>query len=137
MIGGVSVPVTAVTWASGTYPNGLAMNALEWTMYELPGVGDRYWHDRMGYTVRAVDETEERPRVGEKREPQGRQRPDIAAPGHDKAAGEDVGTLAAPQLRHLVESVPLVEIFDPPEQELGFLAGAYLALEFHDVGIGR
>lgn len=64
------VPATAVTWARGTYPDGLAINAQQWTMYELPAVGDQYWHDRMGFTVRAVDTSQDPARVDLEHDPE-------------------------------------------------------------------
>jgi hypothetical protein len=57
------VAVAAVEWAPGTFGGPLAISERAWTMYELPGVGQHYWHDRTGYVVRAVDATQVPARV--------------------------------------------------------------------------
>jgi hypothetical protein len=41
----------------------MALIELNWTMFELPAPGSRYWHDRSGYTVREVDRTQDPPHV--------------------------------------------------------------------------
>lgn len=40
-----------------------ALNELEWTMYELPQPGVRYWHGDEGFTVREVDQSPDPPHV--------------------------------------------------------------------------
>jgi hypothetical protein len=49
---------------------GIPMNALRWTMFEIPAVGEHYWHDRTGYTVREIDESQDPPRVHLVRDPE-------------------------------------------------------------------
>lgn len=66
---GMPVPATAVTWFAGTYPGPLAINVQQWTMYELPAVDDHYWHDRMGFTVRALDASQDPARIDLEHDP--------------------------------------------------------------------
>jgi hypothetical protein len=51
--------VKAVRWEEGIP---LALDEQDWEMYELPAVGDRYWHGPTAYRVTEVEE-EEPPRV--------------------------------------------------------------------------
>jgi hypothetical protein len=55
------VPVKVYTWDPRM--DEMALNELDWTMFELPAPGSHYWHDRWGYTVREVDETQDPPHV--------------------------------------------------------------------------
>jgi hypothetical protein len=50
----VPIPVTVYTWPPGG--GQIAINRLDWTMYDVPAVGSRYWHGRDPYKVRGVDE---------------------------------------------------------------------------------
>jgi hypothetical protein len=45
-----------VEWVEGSYPDGLALQASEAEMYDIPAVGDVYWRGVEAYTVRAVSD---------------------------------------------------------------------------------
>jgi hypothetical protein len=47
----VSTHVNAVLW-DPEVP--IPLNIEPWAMYEVPRVGDRYWHHRTGYSVREI-----------------------------------------------------------------------------------
>jgi hypothetical protein len=53
--------VAVYRWASAEAP--MPLSETTWTMFELPGVGARYWHNSDGFTVREVDESHDPPRV--------------------------------------------------------------------------
>ena len=55
------IRVTVYEWAAEV-PE-IPISELDWTMYELPRAGDRYWHDQTGYAVREVDGSSDPPRV--------------------------------------------------------------------------
>lgn len=57
----MSIRVKVYTWPPGGTT--LAINELNLEMFELPGPGSRYWHDRWGYRVRNVGATEDPPVV--------------------------------------------------------------------------
>jgi hypothetical protein len=62
----MSVPVRAVLWE----PNlGIPLSDHEWQMYELPGVGEHYWHDKTGYRVDRIEEGDGEIRVHLIRDP--------------------------------------------------------------------
>jgi hypothetical protein len=54
-LGGMPTPVKVYTWSPGG--GRLAINEFDWSMFDLPARGTRYWHGRDPYVVREVDET--------------------------------------------------------------------------------
>src|SRR5437763_1421757 len=57
------MPVSVKVYTWDPRMDEMALNELDWTMYELPTPGSHYWHDRWGYTVREVDEMQDPPHV--------------------------------------------------------------------------
>jgi hypothetical protein len=57
------MPVAVKVYTWDPRMDEIALNELDLTMFELPSPGSHYWHDRWGYTVRGVDETQDPPHV--------------------------------------------------------------------------
>jgi hypothetical protein len=57
------MPVAVKVYTWDPRMDEMALNELDWTMFELPEPGSHYWHDRWGYTVREVDQTQDPPHV--------------------------------------------------------------------------
>src|SRR5689334_1715204 len=53
--------VTVYRWGAADHE--MPLSDTTWHMFELPSVGDRYWHGTEGFTVRAVDESQQPPRL--------------------------------------------------------------------------
>lgn len=49
------IPVKVILWPPGG--RAIAIGELNWTMYDLPAPGTRYWHGRDPFLVREIDQT--------------------------------------------------------------------------------
>jgi hypothetical protein len=57
------VPTRVKVYTYAPAAGAIPLAELDWTMYELPSAGDRYWHDRDTFAVREVDESQDPPQV--------------------------------------------------------------------------